>query len=143
MLEGATLSVTYNDSAPPVSRFDYAQFMDWDANENSVADWWERMDDIDSDGDGASDAEKWAAGTDADDDDSYFHVGESTEGADGLVTLRWGSVEGRRYSIEVSTDLMGPFELFLENIIASPPENTHILAAPWSGEPAYYRLTVQ
>lgn len=59
----------------------------------------------DTDRDGTSDLVEHLAGTNPADPASRFGVSEISTGADGSLTVRWGGVAGKRYTLETSPDL--------------------------------------
>jgi streptogramin lyase len=96
----------------------------------------------DSDGDGMSDAEELAAGTDPTDPASVLSVTVESSGAPGEVVIRWPSVEGRTYTILRALDLMDGFSELTSGIAATPPENAYMDVLP-DEEPRFYRVRVQ
>ena len=63
---------------------------------------------------------------------------ESTSAASGVVTLRWFSVSGRRYTIEFTPDLSAPFTPLITDLPATPPLNRYEHKAELKA--GFYRL---
>lgn len=98
----------------------------------------------DSDGDGANDGWEVYAGTDPVSSSSTFEavaVGAPPSGSNGM-TIRWGSVAGKQYTVSVSTNLMQGFTVLQQHIPATPPENS-IVDSATSGRQRFYRIQVE
>ncbi len=85
-----------------------------DANANGISDLWESRffgsllstpSWHDSDGDGASDLSEFMAGTDPKDRTSTLSITVPRELANRTVALRWPTMAGREYVLEISSDL--------------------------------------
>lgn len=87
----------------------------------------------DPDGDGVSNVGEWQAGTHPDDAAEFPRIADcKINPATGLVM--WPSKAGHVYRLETSTHPDGPFNIVLDAIPATPPENQIALpAGPQSG----------
>ena len=111
-----------------------AQFSQYDRDGDGIPDWWERTQfggtgvagpNTDKDGDGASDADEFHAGTDPNNPKSVFKVVTVLAGDSGQLLLSWSSVVGKIYSIEKATDLGEGFYDLVTGIAGTPPVNTY------------------
>jgi len=94
---------------------------------------------VDTDKDGAEDGKEYFAGTDPRDTNSVFRIIESTPSAAGFV-LRWSSVPGRQYQVEISSDLSDGSWSNMTTIVATAPETTYTPSI--SQQKNYYRIQV-
>jgi|GEM_PF-6771868 len=95
---------------------------------------------IDSDGDGFSDAAEAIAGTNPTDPASYFDVNRRSDGL-GNVLLTWGSVAGRLYEVQTTTNLLSGWNI-ATNITGTG--ETMVFPAPMPTDTArYYRVQVR
>ncbi len=78
----------------------------------------------DTDGDGADDYQEYVAGTDARNHGSIFKITDTTPSGSNLI-LRWNSVPGREYTVQLSTDLTGGSWSNIHTVVASGPETIH------------------
>ena len=93
----------------------------------------------DPDGDGRTNAQEFAAGTNPND----LAITGQREVAGALVgqpSLRWKSVTGRFYTVERSENLSGPFVPVKRRVSATPPQNTFALPETEPGA-FFYRVT--
>lgn len=90
----AEMIVTSNDAQSPEQRIKITAQVNGGGNP-----------DIDTDGDGVSDAAEALAGTDPDDASSFFAAKLIDQSADGGTPMSWSSVAGKTYSIEFSDTL--------------------------------------
>lgn len=126
---------------------------DQDADGDSIPDIWEiaAFGDIDTadntsdfDGDGLTDYAEWRAGTIPQDEESLFHVRETSLGLSNTWIMRWNSASDRVYRVERSTNLLTGFELIETSIPATPPENVYTGANPGaSSAPVFYRIMLE
>ena len=91
----------------------------------------------DTDGDGVWDGEEVPAGTNPNQNGECFRVlslapmtGSSILAAGSPYEIRWASVDGKRYSIFRSTNLLQGFQVIRSNLLATPPANTFIDSLP-------------
>lgn len=129
-------------------RLNVARPLDMDSDQ--LPDWWEleavtnlaaMNGATDTDGDGASDPDEFAAGTDAASDGDFFQALADKETADisGRV-IRWRSAEGRNYTLLRSGSLFEPFTPVASGLAATPPMNTYTDLAVGVQNPLFYRL---
>ncbi len=98
--------------------------------------------DADPDRDGATNYQEWLAGTDPLSANSVLAVTAIEPLADG-VRLRWTSVEGKSYALEMTLDLRQPFVAVATGIAATPPENTHVLPVDFEAvRNAFFRVRI-
>ena len=98
--------------------------------------------DADPDGDGATNFQEWLAGTDPLRANSVLAITEIEPAADG-VRLKWTSVAGRTYAIEMTTDLRRPFVAVATGIAATPPKNERVLPVDFGAvKNAFFRVRV-
>lgn len=78
----------------------------------------------DTDGDGADDYQEYVAGTDARNHGSIFKINEaSPSGAN--ISLRWSSVSGREYTVQLSSDLTSGSWSNIYTTVATGPETSY------------------
>ncbi len=100
--------------------------------------------DVDSDGDGVSDAAERVAGTDPLDAQSVFRVlPDLTPGAEGGWVIRWASIPGRRYTVLRTTELERPFERVGSDIPATASVTLFSDRVPPASERLFYRIRVE
>gem|GEM_PF-2933907 len=98
----------------------------------------------DEDNDGMTNREELAAGTSLLNPNSLF-VMESIDRAESATAITWSSVLGKRYRIEVCTNLMSQsFATLALDIPAEPPQNQY----SWENESSdastgYYRIVLE
>lgn len=118
-----------------------------DADNDTLPDLWElaNLGELttnaiaDPDGDGKTNAQEFAAGTNPN-DLSITGQREVAGALAGRASLRWNSVTGRFYTVERSESLLGPFAPVKRRVAATPPLNT--FALPETGPGAFfYRVT--
>jgi hypothetical protein len=99
----------------------------------------------DSDGDGALDGAEVAAGTDPLDSKSIFRLVEIMRGPSGTATVRWSSVPGRSYTLQVSLDLTNGSWTNVPNAISilADGELTERIDSGAESEDRYYRVLVE
>ena len=98
------------------------------------------LDADDADGDGASDDDELAAGTDPDDPDSVFAILPVSRQTALGPEVRWHSVAGKSYQVQRATALGLAFETLSGLLPATPPVNVFIdETAPEGGE-LFYRI---
>ena len=97
------------------------------------------LDADDADGDGASDADELAAGTDPADPASVFAILAARPSAPG-PEIRWHSVAGKSYQVQRAAALGQAFETLSGPLPATPPVNVFIdKSAPGDGA-LFYRI---
>ena len=93
----------------------------------------------DSDMDGADDYQEYHAGTDAWDPNSIFKLTQASPTGSGLQ-LRWNSIPGREYTVQVSPDLVGGGWSNIHTIVATGTKTTY--TPPTSSTNSYYQVQV-
>jgi hypothetical protein len=98
------------------------------------------LDADDADGDGASDDDELAAGTDPADPDSVFAILPASRQTALGPEIRWHSVADKSYRVQRATALGLAFETLSGPLPATPPVNVFIdETAPEGGE-LFYRI---
>ena len=98
------------------------------------------LDADDADGDGASDDDELAAGTNPDDPDSVFAILPTSRQTVHGPEIRWHSVADKSYRVQRATALGLAFETLSGPLQATPPVNVFIdETAPEGGE-LFYRI---
>jgi subtilisin family serine protease len=118
-----------------------------DADNDMLPDLWELVNlgelttnaTADPDGDGMTNAEEFAAGTNPN-DISISGQCETAGPLAGRPSLRWKSVAGRFHTVERSESLRGPFTPMKRRVAATPPLNTFALPDTEPGA-FFYRVT--
>jgi hypothetical protein len=94
----------------------------------------------DTDRDGLSDDDEAVAGTDPDNSNSVFRI-ENNFIVDSDF-IQWGSITGRTYTVEYSTNLSSWISLD-QGISATPPTNAQSIASAPDASPLFFRLSVE
>ncbi len=119
-----------------------------DADNDTLPDLWEleNLGELtgngsgDADGDGQTNAQEFAAGTNPNDVLLSGQTGPGAGGIAGAAVIRWGSVTGRFYTVERAERLDGPFTPLRRRIAATAPANTFTLPEAEAGRPVFYRV---
>jgi hypothetical protein len=115
---------------------------DWLNDTNELAQGTDPVD-PDSDHDGMGDGAEVLAGCDPLNDASYLGIEWMSRSGTGLV-VRWQSVNGRRYRLDRSTNLVsGPWSLITSNILGVAPLNTETDATASGMGPWMYRIGLE
>jgi len=101
-------------------------------------------DNADPDGDNFLNWHEWNAGTDPRGAQSRLALYATTNNVDtdGIFVVRWQSVEGKRYTLQATTNLMTDFTNVLTNIQATPVMNVHTDNAAGAGM-KFYRVRLE
>jgi len=94
---------------------------------------------VNSDTDEANDFQEYWAGTDAWDGNSVFKLTEATPAGANLL-LRWNSVPGREYTVQISPDLAGGSWSNIHTTVATGPETSY--TPPASSNHNYYQVWI-
>ena len=123
-----------------------------DTDADGLPDWWEESwfsgrdtaeGDADADQDGMDNRTEFVAGTSPVDAASRLFLWGHADDQTSAFVGRWPSVENRTYTVWITDDLGGkPFELYAENIDATPPFNVFTNDSP-TGSAVYYRIGVR
>lgn len=96
----------------------------------------------DYDGDGHTDLQEAAAGTDPTNAASYLHFEAVVSQSDGTVALQWQGVTGKRYHVERTAALANGFGVIQSNVPGNATTAWTDRAAP-TNTPAFYRLRLR
>lgn len=125
--------------------------LDLDGGEISYATWvagnvWVSADsapNADPDRDGLTNFQEYLAGTDPLSANSVLRVSSLDRIPEG-IRLRWTSVEGRLYAIEMAPSLVGMFQAIATDIPDTAPENVYVVPVPAEhGQQGFYRVIVK
>ena len=97
---------------------------------------------VDSDGDGLTDADEFRAGTSPYSAASALRITGVNRSGDGGFVVRWQSVSGKQYAVDVALDLLEEFGVVESGIEATPPENTYTDQVERTS-PVYYRIRLE
>jgi subtilisin family serine protease len=124
-----------------------------DADGDTMPDWWEADHfggagngeaTADPDGDGASNAEEWAAGTDPTNRASVLRVEGIACGSAGATRVQWQSVAGEFYRLKRGGSITGGLDhTVASGIPATPPLNTVTDRTATGAGPYFYRLAIE
>ena len=123
-----------------------------DSDGDGLPDWWEQhyfpyvgaQPGSDADGDGMSNLSEYKAGTSPLDPQSALKL--VVKPLESGLTLEWGSVQKRQYTLERSSVLSsepGAFAPFLIGIKAAPPTNSVLLLDAGTEGNYFYRLRLE
>ncbi|MCI0747378.1 MAG: lamin tail domain-containing protein, partial [Verrucomicrobia subdivision 3 bacterium] len=93
---------------------------------------------MDFDGDGASNADEFRAGTDPKDDQSYFRVEQFSTSSPTII--QFTAVSNRSYSVQYNDELGIGEWLVLSNVLVRPTNRLELIADPAAQPRRYYRL---
>jgi hypothetical protein len=93
--------------------------------------------DVDSDGDGMSNAAEQLAGTGVNDPDSYLSVHGMTRDSNGQLTMHWGSVPGIGYRVLYASSLDNPDWIPISPVIVSAGGSTSWTFTPTNSMGVY------
>lgn len=98
----------------------------------------------DSDGDGMDNYSEWKAGTDPEDPESRFQLVHSEIAENGFL-LRWVSLTGRTYRVEVSTNLMDSpsFWTIQTNLPGESGTMEFTDTNTWSSPSVFYKTVIE
>jgi len=128
-----------------------------DLDRDGMPDLWEQLYDLnnadgDRDHDGQTALAEYLSGTDPNDPSSFLHMTGIAPAAGGAgVVLRWASVGGIRYRVQVAEEVSGPFKDLVrpaaEELDAASPGTpgvgTYTDTSPVGGSPRrFYRVRV-
>ena len=119
-----------------------------DTDGNGLPDAWERAffgrigvgASEDPDGDGVSNGAEYKAGTDPTNAASLFEFVEIEPDPLGGISVKWSSVEGRKYALERSGTLISGYATIQASIQATPPVNSHRDGTATGVGPYFYRI---
>ena len=124
-----------------------------DADGDGMGDGWELANGLnpsnpadallDPDGDGLSNLDEYRSGTNPNNPQSYLRL-DTIAGSPGVgVSVTWGSVAGRLYTILRSTALPGGFAPVATHILSTPPQNVFLDSSATNAGPYFYRLQLE
>lgn len=98
----------------------------------------------DSDGDGMDNYSEWKAGTDPGDPESRFQLVHSEIAENGFL-LRWVSLTGRTYRVEVSTNLLASpsFWTIQSNLAGESGTMEFTDTNTWSSPSVFYKTVIE
>lgn len=108
--------------------------LDWDGD--GLPDWWEKRyftDNVtgfpaaDDDGDGMSNLSEFVAGTIPTDSRSLLRILDISYSEQATVSLRWASVAGKNYRVEIAKAIGEPFDMVKGSVKAEGEESTVII----------------
>jgi hypothetical protein len=154
-LQTGTATFTLSpDQRGRVERLDFALFGAVpDSDGDGLPDWWESQyfgqqgthPLNDSDSDGLTDAQEYAAGTDPLDSESVLAVVAIVPTETGIL-LEWTSAAGKTYRVLRSSDLSAgaeDFSVVEEGILATPPLNTLVDTGDTGTGMHFYRVQIE
>jgi hypothetical protein len=140
-----------HDGRPDIGAFECGV----DADGDGMPDWWEWQHSAsttgmtratDADADAFADWKEYAAGTDPTNPLSQLRFSDiQSLGSNGIL-LRWSSVEGKRYRLLGTTNLLATpsFPAALRtNVPAAPPWNTHTDSPAVNPRASFYRIQLE
>ena len=98
---------------------------------------------LDPDGDGLSNLAEYRSGTNPHDAQSYFRLSSIAGSPRAGVSVMWGSVDGRSYSLLRTTGVTNGFAPLATNIVATPPQNLFLDTSATNAGPYFYRLRLE
>ena len=98
---------------------------------------------LDADGDGQSNFLEYRTGTDPNNPLSYFRLAAIGGSPNAGVSVTWGSVEDRFYTILRSTSLPGGFAPVATHVQSTPPQNIFLDTSATNAGPYFYRLQLE
>lgn len=98
---------------------------------------------LDPDGDGLSNLVEYRAGTNPNDAQSFFRLSSIAGPTGAGVSVTWGSVEGRLYTLLRTTSLTNGFAPLATNIVATPPQNFFLDVSTTNAGAYFYRLKLE
>lgn len=128
----------WNGSARSFSEWQLQVF-----NTQQLADPKVSGEDADPDGDGADNWSEYLSGTDPLNADSRLAITQAVQNDSDGRTVRWTSVTNRLYTVEVTTNLSGPFDVLVKGVWAEPPTNTLSDAIERGMMPLFYRVRLE
>lgn len=96
----------------------------------------------DPDHDGMTNLQEYRAGTDPTNPQSLFQIVKVTPSPTGSL-IQWSSAQGKFYTVQRSTDLLGGFSDLQNHIPASPPLNSMQDPGSAGNGPYFYRIRVE
>jgi len=135
LTEESTNTIAYTTYNQHIQNAYFLSEIVTDTNENNLPDNWEAeyfdgVPDVDpsadADQDGMSNWQEFIAGTDPTNQTSELSMGSgiaSEVGGTNVFVIEWSSQDGRRYTIESTTNLHDPFTGVASNLMANPPMN--------------------